>query len=75
VLGVPDLSIFWVFQLPIIPEVDTEKLVWVSGFCQFSPGGRTISFDIILCLMLRKEEDGQMPVLAKVGTGLHQNNL
>jgi hypothetical protein len=47
--GVPELSIFlWVFQHPFVPGVDIEKLVWVSGFCPFFPGGLPSSIVINL---------------------------
>jgi hypothetical protein len=43
-----ELSIFsWVFQHPVVPEADIEKLVWLSGFSQFFSMRLTSPFDII----------------------------
>jgi hypothetical protein len=48
-----DLSIFsLVFQHPIALGVDIEKLIWISGFCSFFPGGLTNYLDTVLCLLL-----------------------
>jgi hypothetical protein len=50
--GVLGLSIFVsVFPYPAVPKVGTGKPALVGGFC-FIPGSLTISFDIILRLLL-----------------------
>lgn len=47
--GVLELVILsWTFQYRVVPEVDTEKLVWPGGFYPFFPGDLGSSFDINL---------------------------
>jgi hypothetical protein len=50
---VPGLSIFiLVFPYPTVREDSTGKPASVGGFYPFVPGGVTISFDTVLCLLL-----------------------
>jgi hypothetical protein len=43
---------FGVFHHPVVHGVDIEKLVLVSDFCPFFPGGLTSPFVTTLCLLL-----------------------
>jgi hypothetical protein len=53
VQGVLGLSIFvLVFPYPAVHEVGTGKPASVGGYYPFVPGGLTIYFDKILCLLL-----------------------
>jgi hypothetical protein len=41
-----------VFPYTVVPEVGTVKPALADGFYLFVPGGLTISFDTISCLLL-----------------------